>query len=125
MISFSHKGDYSKTTSFLKKACKTIDLMKLHMYGKEGVKRLSAATPVDTGKTASSWSYRIITNNKEVRIVWNNSNIQNGVPIAVIIQYGHATKNGGWVQGRDYIHPAIQPFFDKITNEIWKEVSKP
>ncbi len=100
-----------KTTSFDK-------------YGAAGVKALSAATPVDTGKTAGSWSYEIIQKNQSVEIIWNNSNIQNGVPIAVILQYGHATKSGGWVQGRDYINPAIQPIFDQIAEEAWKEVTK-
>jgi hypothetical protein len=88
------------------------------------VEALSAATPVDTGLTASSWTYDIVQTKDSVTINFNNTNIQNGCPIAVILQYGHGTRNGGWVQGRDYINPAIQPVFDKIANEAWKEVTR-
>ena len=124
MITIKPKGSFSKLTKHLinmKEAVKRIDLDK---YGKEGVAALSATTPVDTGKTAASWYYEIIRKNGSVSIQFNNSNIQNGVPIAVILQYGHATGNGGWVEGRDYINPALQPIFDKIAKEAWKEVTK-
>lgn len=93
-------------------------------YGKQGVAALASATPVDSGKTANSWSYKIENNRGSISISFFNSNIQNGVPIAIIIQYGHGTRNGGWVQGRDYINPAIQPIFDQMTKEIWREVTK-
>ena len=96
----------------------------LDKYGQAGVNALQAATPVDTGLTASSWYYEITNNDGVVRITFNNSNIQNGVPIAIILQYGHATRNGGWVEGRDYINPAIQPIFDKITETAWREVTR-
>ena len=96
----------------------------LDKYGKEGVAALSAATPIDTGKTANSWSYKINRQNGSVSIDFYNSNFSNGVPIAIILQYGHATNNGGWVQGRDYINPAIQPIFDKIAKNAWKEVTE-
>ena len=124
MISFRHKGDFSKLTSFLERAKETVYLGDLNKYGRQGVAALASATPVDTGKTASSWSYKIENNNGSVSISFENSNIQDGVPIAIILQYGHGTRNGGWVEGRDYINPAIQPIFDQIVNEAWKEVTK-
>jgi hypothetical protein len=124
MISFRQKGDFAKLTSFLEKAKEVVKIGDLNKYGQEGVAALASATPKDTGLTADSWYYEIIRSNGSVRIVWKNSNIQNGVPIAVILQYGHGTKNGGYVQGRDYINPAIKPIFDKIAKESWKEVTK-
>lgn len=124
MITFRQKGDFSKLTRYLEKVKSVVKLSDLDKYGKEGVAALASATPVDTGLTASSWSYEIKQNNGTVSISFKNSNIQNGVPIAIILQYGHGTRNGGWVQGRDYINPAIQPIFDKIANDAWKEVTK-
>lgn len=124
MISFRHKGDFSKTTKFLKGIKEKNFLKDLDKYGREGVAALASATPVDTGLTASSWYYTIETEDGRVRLNFLNSNIQSGVPIAIILQYGHATRNGGWVEGRDYINPAIQPIFDKIVNNAWKEVTK-
>ena len=124
MITFRQKGDFSKLTRYLEKAKEVVKLGDLDEYGREGVAALASATPVDSGKTASSWSYEIKHKNGSVSISFYNSNIQNGVPIAIILQYGHGTRNGGWVQGRDYINPAIQPIFDKIANEAWKEVTK-
>ena len=124
MISFRQKGDFSKLTNFLERAKETVHLGDLNKYGRQGVAALASATPVDTGKTASSWSYKIENNNGSVSISFENSNIQDGVPIAIILQYGHGTRNGGWVEGRDYINPAIQPIFDQIVNEAWKEVTK-
>ena len=124
MISFRQKGDFSKLTSFLERAKEYVKIGDLDKYGREGVAALSSATPVDSGKTAGSWSYEITNKNGSVTISFNNSNIQNGVPIAIILQYGHGTKNGGWVQGRDYINPAIQPVFDEIVDKAWREVTK-
>lgn len=124
MVSFRHKGDFSKFTRFLEKAKNSVRMGDLDRYGREGVAALASATPVDTGRTASSWSYRIERNNGTTVISFLNSNIQNGVPIAVILQYGHGTNNGGWVQGRDYINPAIRPIFDRIANDAWREVTK-
>ena len=124
MITFSHKGDFSKTIKFLERAKKAIQLNDLDKYGQEGVAALASATPVDSGLTASSWHYTISNKNESITISFSNSNIQNGVPIAIILQYGHGTRNGGWVQGRDYINPAIQPIFDKIAEEAWKGVTK-
>lgn len=124
MISFRHKGDFSKLDKFLQKAKGVIKLSDFDKYGREGVAALASATPVDTGTTAASWYYEVRHENGSVTITFNNSNIQNGVPIAVILQYGHGTGTGGWVQGRDYINPAIQPVFDRIANDAWKEVTK-
>lgn len=124
MVSFRQKGDFSKLTRFLERAKNLVHLSDLDRYGREGVAALASATPVDTGKTAASWYYDIKINKESASITFNNSNIQNGVPIAIILQYGHGTRNGGWVEGRDYINPVIQPIFDKIAEEAWKEVTK-
>ena len=124
MIKFRQTGDWSKTTNFMKRLKQRKYLSFLDKYGQRGVDALSSATPVDTGKTANSWSYEIRNNDKKVSIVFKNSNIVSGVPIAIILQYGHGTRNGGWVEGRDYINPAIQPIFDEIVKEAWGEVTK-
>ena len=124
MITFRHKGDFSKTTSFLERMKEFAHISDLDRYGREGVAALASATPVDTGLTASSWTYEIVRTKGSVSINFLNTNIQNGVPIALILQYGHGTRNGGWVEGRDYINPAIQPIFDKLANELWREVAK-
>lgn len=124
MISFRQKGDFSKLTRYLERAKEVIHIGNLDKYGREGVAALASATPVDSGLTAQSWRYEVTNRNGSAAITFYNSNIQNGVPIAIILQYGHGTRNGGWVQGRDYINPAIQPIFDKIANEAWREVTK-
>lgn len=123
MISFRQTGDFSKITRFLERVKELVRRGDLDVYGRQGVAALKSATPVESGLTASSWYYKIENRNGVVKITFLNSNIQNGVPIAVILQYGHGTRNGGWVQGRDYINPAIQPIFDKIAEDVWKEVS--
>ena len=124
MITIRQKGDFSRTMRFLGNAKKGIKLRDLDRFGREGVAALSSATPVDTGNTANSWYYEIVNEKGSVTISFHNSSIQNGVPIAIILQYGHGTRTGGWVRGRDYINPAIQPIFDKITNDAWREVTK-
>ncbi len=124
MISFRQKGDFSNLTRFLEKAKNIVKIGDLDRYGREGVAALESATPKETGLTASSWYYEIKRGKESVSISFHNSNIQNGVPIAIILQYGHGTRNGGWVEGRDYINPAVQPLFDKIANNAWKEVTK-
>lgn len=124
MISFRQKGDFSKLTKFLEKAKNAVNLSNLDKYGKAGVAALASATPIDSGLTANSWYYGIVNKNGRVSINFYNSNIQNGVPIAIIIQYGHGTGTGGWVEGRDYINPAIQPIFDQLMKEIWREVTR-
>ena len=123
MISFAQKGNFSNTEKFLKNASNKDYRSVLEQYAQAGVSALSAATPVNTGKTASSWSYVIEQSGSTMSIVWTNSNIQNGVNIALILQYGHGTKNGGYVQGMDYINPALRSVFDRMANAAWKEVS--
>ena len=124
MISFRQKGDFSKLDRFFERAKEVARLSTLDKYGREGVAALSSATPVDSGETAKSWYYKISHSNGTAKITFANSNVNKGVPIAIILQYGHATGTGGWVEGRDYINPAIQPIFDKIVDEAWKEVTK-
>lgn len=122
-IRFTHKGDFSKTTKFLKRAQNSVRYSDLEKYAKKGVEALASATPVESGLTAKSWSYEIINEKGSITINFNNSNNNKGVPIAIILQYGHATGNGGWVEGRDYINPAIQPIFDEMVKELWREVT--
>ena len=124
MITFRHKGDFSKFTNFLERAKEAVHLGDLDKYGREGVKALASATPVDTRKTANSWYYKIERSGNRIALRFNNSNIQNGVPIAIILQYGHGTGTGGWVEGRDYINPSIQPLFDRLVDDAWREVTK-
>lgn len=124
MISFRQKGDFSKLNRFLERAKEAARLSILDKYGREGVAALKSATPVESGKTANSWYYKIEHNSGSASIGFYNSNINKGVPIAIILQYGHGTGTGGWVEGRDYINPAIQPIFDKIVDDAWKEVTK-
>lgn len=124
MIGIRCKGDFSKSMNYLERAKHAVRLSRLDKYGKEGVAALASATPVDSGLTANSWSYRIDYGINSVKLVFLNSNIQNGVPIAIILQYGHGTGTGGWVEGRDYINPAIQPIFDRIVEDAWREVTK-
>lgn len=124
MITISHKGDFKNTERFLTNAQRLNIRDILIKYGREGVAALSLATPKDTGKTAASWSYKIDMTQKGYQIAWFNSNEENGVLPAVLIQYGHGTRGGGYIQGIDYINPAMQPIFNNIAVEIWKEVSK-
>lgn len=123
MITFKQKGDFSKTEKFLKKSLGRDYVSVLEKYGQQGVAALSASTPVRTGLTATSWDYEIIQNGSSISIFWKNTNIQKGVNIAIILQYGHGTKNGGYVRGRDYINPALRPIFDKMADAAWKEVT--
>lgn len=124
MISFRQKGDFSRLNTYFQKIREVVKMGDLDKYGRLGVAALEDATPKDTGLTAKSWEYAIERNNKSISISFHNTNIQNGIPIAIILQYGHGTRNGGWVEGRDYINPAIQPVFDKIAEEAWKEVTR-
>ena len=124
MISFRQKGDFSKLTRYLERVKEVVHLGDLDKYGRAGVEALTSATPVDSGLTASSWYYEIKNQNGRISIDFCNSNINDGVPIAIILQFGHGTGTGGWVQGRDYINPAIQPIFDKIADEAWREVTE-
>lgn len=124
MIKIDSKGDFSKSFKYLER----LDSWKvdpiLHKYGKQGVNALAAATPVDSGETANSWNYTIKSTGKSGSIHWNNTHVNNGVNIAVILQYGHGTGTGGYVPGRDYINPAIRPIFDAIARDAWNEVTK-
>ena len=124
MISFRQKGDFSKLNRYFERVKEAAKISVLDKYGQSGVSALSSATPIESGKTAGSWYYEIKRQNGSVSIEFCNSNINNGVPIAIILQFGHGTGTGGWVQGRDYINPAIQPIFDKIAEDAWKEVTK-
>lgn len=124
MISFRQKGDFSKTMQYLQKDRNAAILKVLDRHGQEGVKALASATPIDSGDTANSWSYKVSISGGKSTITFYNSNVNDGVPIAVILQLGHGTGTGGWVEGRDYINPALQPVFDTIVNEAWKEVAR-
>ena len=124
MITFKEKGNFSKLNTYLEKIKESIKIGNLDKYGRNGVAALSSATPKETGKTASSWYYEIKRENGSVSINFNNTNINKGVPIAIILQMGHATRNGGWVEGIDYINPALKPIFEQLANEAWEEVTK-
>lgn len=123
MITFRQKGNFSKLNSYLERLKEVVKLGDLNKYGRQGVQALSSATPIESGETANSWYYEINRTKESVSISFHNSNINDGVPIAIILQYGHGTGTGGWVEGRDYINPAIQPIFDKIAEDAWKEVT--
>ena len=123
MITFRQKGDFSKLGKYLSKVKSVTNVIDWDKFGKEGVAALSSATPAESGKTANSWGYEVKNSGSSASIIFTNSNINNGVPIAIILQYGHGTGTGGWVEGRDYINPAIQPVFDRLADEAWKEVN--
>ena len=123
MIKLTSKKGWGKTEKLLKNSFGDKWFSVLEKYGSQGVQALSAATPTESGKTASSWDYKIVKKGGKVSVIWNNSNIKNGVNIAVILQYGHGTGTGGYVQGRDYINPALRPIFDAMADAAWKEVT--
>lgn len=123
MITIRQRGDFKKTEKLLKKSLGRNYRAVLDKYGQKGVMALAAATPVESGETAALWDYEIIQNGSSISIVWKNYNVNKGVNIAVILQYGHATRNGGWVEGRDYINPALRPIFDELADAAWKEVT--
>lgn len=124
MITFRHKGNFSKTSKFLNNAKKGDYLRILDKYGRAGVAALASATPMDSGLTAASWYYTIERGGGTTTISFGNTNENQGVQIAIILQYGHGTGTGGWVQGRDYINPAIQPIFDQLADAAWREVTR-
>lgn len=122
-ITIKAKGDFKKSYKFLK-SCSSLNMKKLlTKYAKIGVDALSEATPKRTGKTAASWTYEIKVEKDSAVLSWINTNIQDGINVAVVLQYGHATSTGYWIEGRDYINPAMQPVFDTIANDLWKEVT--
>jgi len=122
LITFRHRGSFTKTERFLNHLKGRRYLNVLEKYGQMGVEALSSATPVDSGVTASSWTFEIEQTGKGATISWLNSNVNQNVVIALILQYGHGTGTGGYVEGRDYINPAMRPVFDKIAEQAWKEV---
>ena len=123
-INLKSTGDFSKITNFLERTKKALNLKTIFdKYGEQGVRALSEATPTDTGKTASMWRYEVEEGDGRVTLSFKNDNVNKGVNIAIILQYGHGTGTGGWVEGRDYINPAIQPIFDELAEKIWKEVT--
>lgn len=123
VVTFRHRGNFNKLEKFLNKVADKSYLNVLDKYGQMGVQALSAATPVDSGATASSWMYEIEGGSGTTTISWLNTNENKGVNIAVILQYGHGTGTGGYVQGRDYINPAMRPVFDEIAEQAWREVT--
>ncbi len=123
-VVFKQRGGFTKVESFLKSEPTKRIMQILEKYAQEGVRALAIATPKDTGETSESWSYEITSTKDSVGITWINTNYRNGAPIAILLQYGHATRQGGYVQGLDYINPVIKPIFDKIEREVWREVVK-
>ena len=124
MVVIRHRGDLKKTRNFLERIVRRKYRDVLKKYGQRGVDALSAATPKDTGKTAGSWEYEIEQTQTGYTIEFNNTNLNHGVSIALLLQYGHGTRNGGYVQGIDYINPALRPVFEKMADEAWQEVVK-
>lgn len=124
MITFSQKGDFSKLDRYFERIKEAARVGILDKYGRAGVAALSSATPIESGLAANSWYYEIERSRGSARIIFCNSDIEDGFPVAIMIQYGHGTGTGGWVEGRDYINPAIQPIFDKIANDAWREVTR-
>lgn len=124
MFSLETKGSFIGTRRFLKRVSDSKVRGILNRYGQMGVEALSSATPKDSGKTASSWGYNVKMQSGSAVLSWTNSNTNKGVNIAIILQYGHGTGTGGYVQGRDYINPAMRPVFDKIVDDLWKEVTR-
>lgn len=126
-ISFKSKGDFSKVTRWLERVKESVHIGELDKYGRAGVAALASATPKDSGLTAASWDYEITNENGRATIAFTNANMvgESGryqIPLAIILQYGHATKNGGWVEGIDFVNPAIRPIFEAIAQDAWKEV---
>lgn len=118
------KGDFKMLTGYLERVKGVVNISVLDKYGKMGVEALTKATPVNTGKTANSWHYTIERSRDRIGISFHNDNVVNGVQIALILQHGHGTKNGGYVEGIDYINPAIQPIFEQLAEEAWGEVTR-
>ena len=122
VITIKHRGSFKNTEKLFNNVTHMNVEKLLRPYGEKGVRALASATPEDTGNTAGSWYYDIRKNKASYSLQFMNSNVNKGIPIAILIQYGHATRNGGFVQGRDYINPALQPIFDEMANDIWREV---
>lgn len=123
-IRITTRGNFKRTRRFLKKASDNKIFDSLVKYAQKGAEALAAATPVESGATANAWRFEVAYGNGSAKINWINDNINEGLVIALLIQYGHGTGTGGWVEGRDYINPAIQPIFDEIRDKVWKEVTE-
>lgn len=123
LITFDSKGNYKKTDAFLRKLLNRDSMAILRKYGELGVERLREATPKRTGLTANSWAYRIEKRGYDYTLTWTNSNIAEWVPVVILLQYGHGTKGGTWVEGRDFINPALRPIFDELSQELRREVT--
>jgi hypothetical protein len=124
MIRVKHRGDLNKTLKFLKHISKHSYMHILQKYGEEGARALAEATPKDSGLTAASWGYEITQSKNGLKITWTNSHMGDGwFPVALMLQYGHGTGTGGWIEGRDYINPAVRPIFDKMADAVWREVT--
>lgn len=124
VIRIRQKGDFRKLSSYFERVKETIKIGDLDKYGRAGVAALESATPIDTGLTSQSWYYTIERQNGTVKLNFHNSNLNEGVPIAIVLQYGHATSTGGWVEGIDYINPALKPIFEHLAEDAWKEVER-
>lgn len=126
MISFKQKGNFNKVETFFKRNLVLNYMSILETHAKEGVNALRIATPIDSGQTADSWYYKIerYLDSKTIVIYWLNSHVIDKVPLAILIQYGHGTKNGGYIQGIDFVNPTMKPIFERIMNDVWKEVIK-
>ena len=124
MIRFESKGDFSRSIKWLTKLQRAEFYKRVNAIAAQGTSALASATPVDSSKTAQSWSHEVKITRTSCRVEWHNSNVNQGVPIAIILQYGHGTGTGGYVAGRDYINPAIRPIFDKIAEDVWSEVTR-
>ena len=124
MIRFESKGDFSRSIQWLQKLQRAEFYNRVNAIAAQGTSALASATPVDSSKTAQSWSHEVKITRTSCRVEWHNSNVNQGVPIAIILQYGHGTGTGGYVAGRDYINPAIRPIFDKIAEDVWSEVTR-
>ena len=124
MIRFESKGDFSRSIKWLQKLQRAEFYKRVNAIAAQGTSALASATPVDSSKTAQSWSHEVKITRTSCRVEWHNSNVNQGVPIAIILQYGHGTGTGGYVAGRDYINPAIRPIFDKIAEDVWSEVTR-
>lgn len=122
-MGYSSKGSFNRTENWLKRLIHGNAYASLDRFGREGVQALASATPKDSDLTASSWTYEILRDHKSTSIIWGNTNIVDGRPIAILLQYGHATGTGGYVEGRNYINPALQPIFDRIAADVWKAVT--
>lgn len=123
MVAFNHRGSFDKLESFLERIQKVDVRQILEIYAQQGVAALASATPVDSAETAGAWGYRIEQSETSITITWTNSSVNRGFPIAIMLQYGYGTGTGGYVQGRDYINPAIKPSFDQIADGVWKVVT--